>query len=75
MKLSYTKKGCNYKICDINLKGAATERLSALGLTRGTEIKVLARNLSGAMIISVRGTRLALGRTLCNAIYAEDAWV
>ena len=43
-------------------------RLSELGLTPGTKIKVLLSNSPGPVLIDVRGSRIALGRGLLMKI-------
>ncbi len=49
-----------------------TKRLADLGLTSGTEIKVIGRTLfSGPVQIEVCGSRLALGRGLASKISVE----
>lgn len=46
-----------------------TKRLADLGLTSGTEIKVLGRTLfSGPLQIEVSGSRLVLGKGLASKI-------
>ena len=49
-----------------------TRRLQALGLNDGTVVTVLNRKKGGALIIRVRGTRLALGRRICQGIEVEE---
>ncbi|MCI9334987.1 MAG: ferrous iron transport protein A [Lachnospiraceae bacterium] len=51
---------------------ALTRRLQALGLNDGTVVTVLNRKKGGALIIRVRGTRLALGRRICQGIEVEE---
>jgi len=49
-----------------------TKRLADLGLTSGTEIKVIGRTLfSGPLQIEVSGSRLVLGRGLAAKIIVE----
>jgi ferrous iron transport protein A len=51
---------------------ALTKRLADLGLTPGTEIKVLGRMMfSGPMQIEVSGSRLVLGNGLASKITVE----
>jgi ferrous iron transport protein A len=50
----------------------AKKRLADLGLTTGTEIKVLRRHFfSGPVEIEVTGSRLVLGRGLASKIMVE----
>lgn len=43
-------------------------RLEVLGLTRGTKLQILIRKNNGALIIKVRGTRLAVGKEISGKI-------
>lgn len=42
-------------------------RLSALGLTPGVELNVV-QNTGGALLLSVRGSRIALGRGMAHRV-------
>ncbi len=55
----------------LKLDRAVMGRLEALGLTRGTHIRVLNRNRNGSVIIMVRGSRLALGSKIAGTIHAD----
>lgn len=68
MTLFEAQKGGEYIIDGLYVEEAVTRRLQALGLNDGTQIKVLNRKKRGALIIQVRGTRLALGRHLSSNI-------
>lgn len=71
MLLKDAQIGAVYIVNYFNLDLATMRRLEALGLTRGTEIKILNRNREGAVILKVRGSRLALGRKITEAIYMK----
>lgn len=58
-----------YTVSYLELDRRTRHRLSALGLTRGTEIRILNRNREGSVILKVRGSRLALGRRLTEMIH------
>ncbi len=68
MTLYEAKKDKEYTIKGLYVEEAVTRRLQALGLNDGTRIKVLNRKKRGALIIKVRGTRLALGKHLSSNI-------
>ena len=68
MNLLNGRIGTDYQVLNVNLIRAAEGRLQALGLTKGTEIKVLNRKRSGSIIFKVRGTRLAVGKEIAEAI-------
>lgn len=61
-----------YQVCEMQLPRATKMRLTALGLTAGTQIKVLNNKRSGSVIFSVRGTRLAVGKKIAEHIYIFD---
>lgn len=61
-----------YTVSSLNLDQAIMRRLEALGLTRGTDIKILNRNRQGSVIIMVRGSRLALGRKITETIQMKE---
>lgn len=44
------------------------KKLLDLGLTPGTEFRVINKRLNGPVIIEVRGTRLVLGRGIAKKI-------
>ena len=72
MSLQSAKIGYIYKIISMSLDMATMRRLEALGLTKGTNIKVLNRNSGGSVILIVRGSRLALGNKITEAIHIKE---
>lgn len=56
----------------MNLDRSIMRRLEALGLTKGTNIKILNSNSEGAVILMVRGSRLALGSKIAEAIQMKE---
>lgn len=72
MTLYEAIKDKEYTIEGLYVDEAHTRRLQALGLNDGTRIKVLHRKRKGALIIKVRGTRLALGRRLSSNIEIKE---
>ncbi len=72
MTLYEAEKNREYTIAGLFVEEAVTRRLQALGLNDGTKIKVLNRKKKGALIIKVRGTRLALGRHLSANIEIRE---
>lgn len=73
MTLYEAEKGKSYQIEGLHVEPAITRRLQALGLNDGTSVYVLNRKKRGALIIRVRGTRLALGRHISSNIEVEKA--
>ncbi|MBO5291623.1 MAG: ferrous iron transport protein A [Lachnospiraceae bacterium] len=68
MTLYDGQKDGQYTVNGLYLEEGITRRLQALGLNDGTTVKVLNRRKKGAMIIQVRGTRLALGKHIAAGI-------
>lgn len=68
MKLISAQIGATYKIDKIQLNEKVKRRLQMLGMTNNTEVTVLNRKYSGAVIIKMRGTRFALGRKYAEGI-------
>ncbi|MDE7008318.1 MAG: FeoA domain-containing protein, partial [Lachnospiraceae bacterium] len=62
MSLFESETGKNYEIQGLYVEEGITRRLQALGLNDGTVVTVLNRKKNGALIIRVRGPRLAIGR-------------
>lgn len=72
MTLYEAQKGNSYCIKGLYVEPAITRRLEALGLNDGTIINVLNRKKHGALIIRVRGTRLALGKHISSNIEISE---
>ena len=62
----------SYEIRGLYVEEGLTRRLQALGLNDGTIIKVLGRKKKGALIIKVRGTRLAIGSHISQGIEVKE---
>lgn len=66
--------GSVYVVKGIHLEqNSITRRLEALGVNEMTELQIMNRKRSGAFIIKVRGTRLAIGKTIAQGIDVEEA--
>ncbi|MDD3172382.1 MAG: FeoA family protein [Herbinix sp.] len=72
MTLRNAKIGSIYIVSSMNLDRSIMRRLEALGLTKGTNIKILNSNSEGAVILMVRGSRLALGSKIAEAIQMKE---
>ena len=72
MRLSGAEIGKHYRVERIELPEDKKRRILDLGLTQNAEITVDSLKNNGPMIISVRGTRLAIGRKLCNGIIVGE---
>ncbi|MHB8129785.1 MAG: FeoA family protein [Mobilitalea sp.] len=73
MTLQNAKIGVGYTVNSLDLDIATMRRLQALGLTKGTKVKILNRNRGGSVILMVRGSRLALGKKIAETIHAKEA--
>ncbi len=72
MTLYDGEKGGCYEVCGVYVEDSISRRLQALGLNDGTMIKILNRKKKGALIIQVRGTRLALGQHISSGIEVKS---
>ncbi len=72
MTLFEAKKGTSYVVKGLFVEEAVTRRLQALGLNDGTALTVQNRKKAGALIVKVRGTRLALGKHISSGIEVEE---
>jgi ferrous iron transport protein A len=72
MTLQNARIGANYTVVTMNLDRTIMRRLEALGLTKGTNLKILNRNKEGSVILMVRGSRLALGSKITEAIQMRE---
>lgn len=61
MTLQEGAPGSTYTVQSLALPTALERRLEALGVIEGTPITVLRKKPHGAMVISVRGSRFAIG--------------
>ncbi|MEG1847722.1 MAG: FeoA domain-containing protein [Lachnospiraceae bacterium] len=73
MTLFEAKTARDYVIKGVFVEETITRRLEALGLNDGTILHILTRKKNGALIIMVRGTRLALGKHISSGIEIEEA--
>lgn len=72
MTLYEAKKGGSYCIESLYVEPSITRRLQALGLNDGTIVNILNRKKRGALIVRVRGTRLALGKHISSSIEIRE---
>lgn len=71
MTLYEGNMGKCYQLTGMHMNEEILRRLEALGMNDGTNVTILNRKKRGAMIIKVRGTRLALGRKLAQQIEVQ----
>ncbi len=68
MRLIDGVKGHIYKVKNINLERVVKRRLEMLGMTEYSDVTLLNKKKSGAVIVKVRGTRFALGKEFAEGI-------
>ncbi len=68
MTLQEGTAGNRYTVKSLDLPVDLERRLEALGLIEGSQIDVLRKKRRGAMIITVRGTRFAVGCAISSHI-------
>lgn len=67
-----TEKGKEVTVESILLEDVLYRRLEALGLNEGTSLYVVTKKKSGAMVVKVRGSRLALGKQITSNIEVKE---
>lgn len=72
MTLQEATSGKEYITVKTDLKQPAKQRLEAIGLIEGTLIRKVDEALDGSVILSVRGTRFAIGRELAKVITVRE---
>lgn len=68
MTLFDAVSGQRYEITGLFVKEEMTRRLQALGLNDGTVVYIENRKKCGALVVDVRGTKLAIGKQLSSGI-------
>lgn len=64
MSLAQVQNGKRVTIISFNLSDAEINRLTALGLTPGSQVRVIDNSMTETSVIECKGVRLALGRRL-----------
>lgn len=71
MPLSSVNPGATVVLKQIKGGGKFIHRLLELGLTQGVEMKVYDVHGQGPVIVGVRGSKFAIGRTMAEKIFVE----
>jgi len=66
--LSEVAEGQKVRVVGVDAGVGLTSRLTAMGLTPGTEVLMVSNRGRGPAVVEVRGTRLALGRGMTRKI-------
>ncbi len=72
MTLQEGNSGSRYTVEKLELPVKLERRLESLGLIEGSEIAVLRKKRRGAMIVTVRGTRFAVGYDIATHIQVKE---
>lgn len=65
-------KNRDYMVRDMYMEEGLMRRLQALGINEGTRVRILNRKKSGAILLALRGTRLAVGKHITTNIEVEE---
>lgn len=68
MPLALVKAGRRVCIVGLNAGQGLQGRLAAMGLVPGTQVEVIMNSARGPFIVSVRGSRIVLGRGMAQKI-------
>ena len=71
--LSEVKVGQTVRLVRIDAGHGLKHRLAAMGLLANTKIKVLRNEGRGQLIVSVKGSKVVLGRGMSEKIMVESA--
>ncbi|MDD6527740.1 MAG: FeoA family protein [Oscillospiraceae bacterium] len=72
MQLSQGKIGKTYQVIHADLPVQLEKRMEALGMTEGTNVGILHFKRGGTMVITIRGTRFAIGKGISQNIEVEE---
>lgn len=75
MQLSNGKTGSTYEVVHADLPVQLEKRMEALGMTKGTHISILHLKKGGTMVITIRGTRFAVGKGISRNIEVKEMTV
>lgn len=68
MPLSSVGSGCEVILQAINWGPKIQQKLHDMGLTPGVKILVVSSDSNGAFILNVRGSRIAIGKSMTHQI-------
>ncbi len=72
MPLAMVRPGDIVTVVNIRAGLGLTRRLADMGLTPGTQIRVINSQMPGPIIIDFRGSRLVLGHGIAQKIMVEE---
>lgn len=62
-----------YIVKELCIEQSIMRRLEALGMNAGSKVMLVNRKKKGALIVKVRGSRLAIGKKIAEGIEVEEA--
>ncbi len=71
MPLSMVSQGEKVQVIRIDAGWGLQRRLADMGLTPGLKVRVVGSQRPGAVVLDVRGSRLALGRGIAHKIMVK----
>ena len=71
MPLSMVTSGEIVEVAAIKASWGLQRRLTELGLTPGTHVRVITSQQPGAVVLDIRGSRLALGRGVAHKVMVK----
>ncbi len=72
MPLGFLQSGCEGTVKEMHGGNNMCRRLAGLGITCGSRVRVISNNAGGPLILSVKESRLALGRGMALKIMVEE---
>lgn len=72
MKLNQGELHHTYEVKEITLPLQTERRLQALGLIGGARITIMNKKRHGALIMKLRGTRFAIGKSIAGNIEVTE---
>lgn len=72
MPLAMASPGRRVKVADIKAGRGLTRRLADMGLTPGVSLRIINSQMSGPVLIDLRGSRLVLGHGVAQKILVSE---
>lgn len=73
MTLDKGNVGKLYVVEESHLPMQLEKRMEALGMTKGTRVRLIHKKKRGAIVLMLRGTRFALGKDVTASINVREA--
>jgi Fe2+ transport system protein FeoA len=73
VRLSKVRAGETVKLVDIDAGENLRSRLAAMGMVRDVKITVIQNGHPGPFVVSVKGTRVAIGRGMAEKVLVSTS--